>query len=305
MLTHLAAVALYLGLGNDAASVTVWRDHVKVFGQADGRTTSGQPMTSDSPLVLASVSKLITALTVARLAERGKIDVNAPVPWDQLFIAHDPEWNDVTVRELLDHTAGMPKAQASWLNQPGSCAVPLGDALASPPRGTRGKWTYSNGNYCALGLLVESVTGTSRDRAADEYVFDPIGISGPHLTTTGLLPGDGPYVQGVARLERLGGAGTWMASTDDVAEMLDSVTPEDLQTMRFPGIITDQYGWGHTGTVDGARSCAWVMEGGRTVIVATVAGQRPSTGGKLCDIVVPALATDLGIWADKPARQPD
>ena len=87
--------------------------------------------------------------------------------------------------------------------------------------------------------------------------------------------------------------------------MLDSVTPADLQTLRFPGIITDQYGWGHTGTVDGAKSCAWTMEGGRTVIVATVSGGRPATGGKLCDLVIPALASDLGIWANKPIRQPD
>ena len=36
------------------------------------------------------------------------------------------------------------------------------------------------------------------------------------------------------------------------------VTAADLTTLRPPGIISDQYGWGHTGTVDGAKSCAWV-----------------------------------------------
>jgi CubicO group peptidase (beta-lactamase class C family) len=227
------------------------------------------------------------------------------VSWDQLFIAHDPAWNDVTVRELLDHTSGMPKAQNSWLNQPGSCAIPLGAAIAGPPTATRGTWTYSNGNYCALGLLIESIAEESRDRVADDLVFRPIGVTGPHLTTDGLRSTDGPYAQGVGRLERLGGAGTWLASTDDVAEMLDSVTPADLDTLRAPGIITDQYGWGHTGTIDGAKACAWVMEGGRTVVVAIIAGSKPATGGKVCDAVVPAIAADLGIWAGKPIRIPD
>jgi D-alanyl-D-alanine carboxypeptidase len=294
-----------LATGNAAASITIIRDHAVVYARAAGSTLGGTRLTPDTPLVLASVSKLITALTIARLAERGDLHVSAPVPWDQLFVAHDPAWDDVTVRELLDHTGGMPKAQRSWLNDPGSCAIPLGAALATPPRATRGQWTYSNGNYCALGLLIEAVTGKGREVAADELVFDPIGVTGPHLTTDRPAPGDGPYAQGVARLERLGGAGTWMASTNDLAKMLDAVTPADLETMQFPGIILDQYGWGHTGTVDGAKSCAWVMEHGRTVVVATVSGNKPLTGGKVCDLVVPSIAADLGFWADRPVRRPD
>ena len=294
-----------IATGNPAASITIIRDHAVVYARASGSTLGGTPLTSDTPLVLASVSKLVTALTIARLAERGEIDVSAPVPWDRLFVAHDPAWDDVTVRELLDHTAGMPKAQRSWLNEPGSCAIPLTAALAAPPQSTRGRWTYSNGNYCALGLLIEAITGSGRDAAADVLVFDPIGITGPHLTTARPAPMDGPYLQGVARLERLGGAGTWMASTDDIAGMLDSITADDLATLQFPGIITDQYGWGHTGTVDGAKSCAWVMEAGRTVAVATVSGNKPVTGGTICDLVVPSIAADLGFWAGKPVRIPD
>ena len=75
--------------------------------------------------------------------------------------------------------------------------------------------------------------------------------------------------------------------------MLAAATPEDRLTLAYPAIFTDQYGWGHTGTVDGAKSCAWVMQDGRTVIVATVAGNAPSTGGKVCDFVLPALAGDI------------
>lgn len=294
-----------LAISNAAASITVIRDHAVVFTAAAGITLGATPVNADTPMVLASVSKLVTALTIARLNERGDIDVSATMPWDRLLIAHDPAWDDVTVRELLDHTAGMPKVQRSWLNEPGTCAIPLGAVLAAPPQITRGRWTYSNGNYCALGLLVEAVTGEGRDVAADELVFDPIDVTGPHLTTDRPSPTDGPYAQGVGRLERLGGAGTWMASTDDIAAMLDHVTADDMRTLRYPGIITDQYGWGHTGTVDGAKSCAWVMELGRTVVVATVAGNKPATGGKVCDLVVAALAADLGFWADKPIRIPD
>ena len=75
--------------------------------------------------------------------------------------------------------------------------------------------------------------------------------------------------------------------------------------LTLPGVMVDQYGWGHTGTVDGARACAWVMEDGRTVLVGVIAGNRPSSGGRLCDALLPALAHDLGFFAGPPVRLPD
>ena len=114
-----------------------------------------------------------------------------------------------------------------------------------------------------------------------------------------------PYPKGLARLQRLGGAGTWLASTDDIAAMLSAVTDTDRATLEWPGIILDQYGWGHTGSLDGAEACAWVLQDGYTVITAFVSGSKPNTGGKVCDRVVPALAIDLGVYAGDPVRTPD
>jgi hypothetical protein len=47
------------------------------------------------------------------------------------------------------------------------------------------------------------------------------------------------------------------------------------------------------------------MEDGRTIIAAVIAGSRPSSGGRLCDALVPALAQDLGLFAGPPVRLPD
>jgi D-alanyl-D-alanine carboxypeptidase len=293
-----------LARGNTATSVTVLRDGTAVFTAASGQRVDGGPVSTDTPFVVASVSKLVTAITISRLAEAGLLDADAAVPWAAMGLPHDPLWNDVTVRELLAHTSGMPVARATWLDDPGPCSTPLVQALALPPEPTRGVWRYSNGNYCALGLLVEHVTGSQLDAAARVAVFDPILVTGPHLTTDGVQPGDAPYFKNVARLDRLGGAGTWMASTDDIAAMLSAVSPNDRAVLAWPGVMADQYGWGHTGTVDGAKACAWVVDGGRTIVVGVVAGNRPSTGGGLCDTLVSALAVDLGVWAGEPSRTP-
>ena len=293
-----------LARSNTATSVTVLRDGAPVFAAAAGQRVDGGPVTTDTPFVVASVSKLVTALTVARLAEAGLLDADAAVPWAAMGIPHDALWDDVTVRELLTHTSGMPVARTSWLDDPGPCSIPLAQALALPPEPTRSSWRYSNGNYCALGLLVQHVTGSQLDAAARVAVFDPILVTGPHLTTDGVQPGDAPYFKNVARFDRLGGAGTWMASTDDIAAMLSAVSPSDRATLAWPGIMADQYGWGHTGTVDGAKACAWVLDGGRTIVVGVISGNRPSTGGELCDMLVSALAVDLGVWAGEPLRTP-
>ena len=292
---------------NLAGSVTVRRDGEQVYGAAFGATNGGGPVVAGTPFVLASVSKLVTALSVARLVATGRVDVAAPVPWGEMGIWHDPAWETVTVRELLDHTSGMPVARGSWLDDPGSCAIPLVDALARPPRDHRGEWRYSNGNYCALGLLVAHVTGVAIDRAAEELIFRPVGIRSAHLTTDGEGAADAPYTngaRGVERLERLGGAGTWMMASADVARMLDEITDTDLGILAYPGIMRDQYGWGHSGTVDGAKACAWVMEGGRTIVVGAVSGNDPGSGAELCTQLESAVAVDLGFFVGEPFRTP-
>jgi CubicO group peptidase (beta-lactamase class C family) len=198
----------------------------------------------------------------------------------------------------------MPVVRPAWFDGDIDCATFLPYLLVQPPTATRGRWTYSNGNYCALGLLVEHASGLPLDQAVRSILFDPLGFSGVHLTTDGHQPSDVRYEPGLDRLSRLGGAGAFIVSTDDVAAALASTTLTDLETLTWPGVIVDQYGWGHTGSVDGAASCAWVLEGGRTVVAGTVAGGSPATGGALCDRVVPAVATDLGVGAGRPDRSP-
>ncbi|HSP29696.1 MAG TPA: serine hydrolase domain-containing protein [Ilumatobacteraceae bacterium] len=293
-----------LAAANPAVTMTVARDGRSVLQRASGATIDGAAATSDSPMVVASVSKLLTALMIARLEQAGTIDVDAPVAWAELPIATHPDWTSVTVRELLAHTSGMPVVRPAWFDGEIDCAAFLPFLVEAPPTTTRGRWAYSNGNYCALGLLIETATGLPLDRAAQSILLDPLGRSGVHLTTDGQRPIDVEYRLGVGRLSRLGGAGAFIVSTDDIAGVLAGVTPTDLETLRWPGILADQYGWGHTGSVDGAAACAWVLEGGRTVVAATIAGGSPATGGAVCDRTVPAVAEDLGVGQGRPDRSP-
>jgi CubicO group peptidase (beta-lactamase class C family) len=293
-----------LGQANTGASLTVVRGGQIVLSRGSGQTLDGQEATGDTPMVIASVSKIVVAMGVARLHQQGVVDIAAPVPWDDIGLAANPSWYDVTIRELLDHQGGLAKARFSWFTGNGDCRSHVTTLLQPAPNQNRGDWVYSNGNYCILGLLLEQRTGLPLDQALQSLVFDPIGESGVHLTDDGLLPGDQPHPEGVDRLSRLGGAGTLIVSTDDTALLLGRMTPQDAAVLQPTGVFTDQYGFGHTGTVDGAKACIWVLEGGVTVVSATIAGNSVSTGGGVCDMVVPAVGLDLGINAGRPDRTP-
>ena len=293
-----------LARANPGASLTVVRGGEVVFSRASGATIDGQPATGDTPMVVASVSKIVVAMAIARLHEQGRIDAFGPFPWAELGLDPNDGWDDVTIRELLDHRSGLSKARYSWFTGNGTCRDYVPSLLTSPPNGDRGRWVYSNGNYCLLGLLVEQRTNEPLDAALQRLVFDPIGADGVHLTDGGLQPGDQPHAEGVERLSRLGGAGTLIVSTDDTAMLLGRMTAADRSILQPPGVFTDQYGFGHTGTIDGAKACTWVLEYGITVVSATIAGNSVSTGGSVCDIVVPAVSSDLGFGSAKPDRTP-
>jgi CubicO group peptidase (beta-lactamase class C family) len=84
----------------------VWTD---AYGYAD--VTSGRAMTVDTPMSVQSITKSVTAWGVLRLAEKGFIDLDAPVSqylksWQ--FPQPDYSTKQITVRQLLSHTAGMP-----------------------------------------------------------------------------------------------------------------------------------------------------------------------------------------------------
>jgi CubicO group peptidase (beta-lactamase class C family) len=295
---QLGAAAAALSIGNGAVSVSVRRVGVQPYDVAIGNRNDGGLAVPSTPFVLASVGKLFTAVAVARLVAEGRIAASDRVPWSAMGLPRDPVWDTVTVRELLDHTSGMPVNQRSWLDEPATCEEPLEQAMAAPPTSSRGTWRYSNGNYCALGLLVEHLTGRPMGEAVDELVLGPAGVAVPdeaYLARDGEQPTAAPYPKGVRRLLGLGGAGEWLASAPATAAVVAAITPADRVVLGFPGLMVDQYGWGHTGTVDGAKTCAWVIDSGRTVVVALVAGGRPGTGGAVCDRLVPALAADLGL----------
>jgi CubicO group peptidase (beta-lactamase class C family) len=129
-----------------------------------------------------SVGKQFTATAAMMLVEEGKISLDDPLT--KHFADAPPAWKDVTVRELLSHTAGFgdyPKdfdMRKDWTEEE-ELKLIESIPLAYEP-GT--KWEYSNFGYVTLGILIHRVTGEFYGDFLHRKIFQPLG-----MTTTRII----------------------------------------------------------------------------------------------------------------------
>jgi len=128
-----------------------------------------------------SVGKQFTATAVMMLVEEGKVGLD-----DQLtkYFTDAPQaWKDVTVRELLSHTAGFgdyPKDFDFHKDQTEDEELKMAEGipLAFPP-GT--SWEYSNLGYLTLGVLIHRVTGEFYGDFLQQQIFQPLGMTSTRI----------------------------------------------------------------------------------------------------------------------------
>src|SRR5271169_3260028 len=110
------------------------------------------------------------------LVEEGKVALEDPLT--KYFSDAPPAWKEVTVRELLSHTAGFtdyPEKfdfRKDWTEDE-LLKLVEGIPLAYPP-GT--KWDYSNLGYLTLGILIHRVTGEFYGDFLQQRIFHPLDM---------------------------------------------------------------------------------------------------------------------------------
>lgn len=183
------------------ASLAVAKDgrlvHAKGYGLAD--IENKVPVTPAALFRIASLSKPITATAILRLAQDGKLDLDAKAfalldlkPPAEATV--DPRLAEITIRQLLQHTGGWnreksgdPMFKSTQIaaalgvpSPPNSNAIiryMMGQPLDVDP-GTR--FAYSNFGYCVLGRIIEQLTGESYENHVKKNVLAPMGIT--HMT---------------------------------------------------------------------------------------------------------------------------
>lgn len=165
--------------------------YAKPYGWSNLETDT--PVAAGSVFRIGSITKQFTAALVVKLAAQGRLSLDAPAA---AYLPFFPDDRPFTVRELLNHTAGL---------HDGETPCPCGSATAKSQLdlardiaaqkklfdfapGTA--WLYSNTNYVVLGAVVEKVTGLPLAEAAASIVFRPLGLPATAFDTVeAVVPG--------------------------------------------------------------------------------------------------------------------
>lgn len=170
---------------------------------------TGEPLTPGHRFPLSSVSKLFVAAVVLQLVDEGALELDGEAV---------PIVSGVTVRQLLNHTSGLPdlfddvvaffepyrkNLAHRWELGPRESFALAEEKprLFAPGEG----WSYSGNNYLALVLLIEEVTGTSLREELKRRIVEPLGLAATELpaepaaatgAARGYLPPDNPLIPG-------------------------------------------------------------------------------------------------------------
>jgi CubicO group peptidase (beta-lactamase class C family) len=134
------------------------------------------PVKPETVFQSGSVGKQFTATAVMMLVEEDKVGLEDPLT--KYFPDAPPTWKEVTVRELLSHTAGFGDYPATFnfrkdWTEPELLKLVEGIPLAYPP-GT--KWEYSNLGYLTLGILIHRATGEFYGDFLQQRIFRPLDM---------------------------------------------------------------------------------------------------------------------------------
>ena len=167
-------------------SFLVARNGQIIFERYNGfaNKNEGTKITPETPVQIASVSKVLTATAVLKLVNAGKIELDQKVN----TILKTFPYEDCTIRMLLDHRTGMrnyayftDRDKSIWDRHNQLTNKDILDILATKDIGLESKtgtrFSYCNTNYAMLALIIEKITGLSYKEAMSEMIFKPLGMT--------------------------------------------------------------------------------------------------------------------------------
>ena len=162
--------------------VSFTRDgEVGSFAEGFADPTAGRAVTPDDPVRIASISKLVVAIGVMKLAEAGKLNLDEDVSRYLGWPLRNPAFPDrpISLRLLLSHTSSVRDHDDQY-------AVPLGDTVRGvmddaeswdPAHGPGDNFfVYANLNFPIVASIMERVTGERFDIWMRREVLDPMKI---------------------------------------------------------------------------------------------------------------------------------
>lgn len=287
--------------------------HDTTLSSGTGELLLNRPIRSTDLVRVGSDTKMFTAVVALQLVGAGRLELDVPIerylpgvlryPADK--VPGEPQAYDgraVTLRQLLQHTAGVPEyADYPYLLSPVHQVRPptarelVDHALPNGPGFRPGHgWRYSNTDYALVGMVVEARSGRPLGTEIRERIVEPLGLTRTFFAERGQKALPGPHVHGyltelvpadVTQFEPgvWGAAGALVSTADDMNAFTDALlagrvlAPAQLAEMqRTVPYGTGGYGlgivslplscgvaWGHGGFVAGYQTLGLALPNGR------------------------------------------
>jgi D-alanyl-D-alanine carboxypeptidase len=294
--------------------------HTHSYGMADVELRV--PVSDSTVFEIGSISKQFVAAATMLLVEEGRVGLDDPIP--QYLSDLPSEWLEVTIRQLLTHTSGIPdyeeiqtyEAYRFRFTPEEIIRVAHSRPMDFEP-GTG--WYYSNTGYFLLSLIVERVEGRPLGAVLRSRIFEPLGMGQTRMADPEdiiLHRASGYWVDrmGVELRNRDAtqtsstlGAGGLVSSVQDMAKWDEALYGDQLLSeasrtaMWTPAVLPDGedtaygFGWsvapyrgypalGHNGQVAGFVA-SFVRLPDAEVALIVFANRYRASSGEIRDIV--------------------
>jgi CubicO group peptidase (beta-lactamase class C family) len=301
-------------------AVGIVKDGALVYAQGFGVRSldTREPVTPRSLFHLASISKPFVATAIVQLAERGAIELAAPVvAYLPYFRLQDPRSSAITIQQLLSHTSGMPDPQDYQWHQPEDDAGALERyvrsladvALLDAPGAA---YAYSNAAFEVLGDIIAKVSGRSFEDYIKAHIFAPLAMPtstflrhevAPDLATTPhlgaplhVLPGAYPYNRAHAPSSTLHSSvaemGHWLIANLNRGAFQGRriLQAESYTRLWHPYVATGEEIW------EEAVGLGWMLGTYRGHAVIHHGGSDPGFSGEI--VLVPAENSGVVVLAN-------
>ena len=150
---------------------------LKGYGLAD--VENQVPAAANTVYEIASVTKQFTATAIMMLVQERKLALDDSI--NQVLDGLPAAWSKITIRQLLNHTAGLPEYSKPQfhldMRKDHSSRDLLQLVVNTPLDFTPGeRYSYSNTGYVLAGMLIEKLSGKDYGTFMRERIFEPLGM---------------------------------------------------------------------------------------------------------------------------------
>ena len=173
-----------------------------------GSLETGQAPPLDGEVRIGSNTKTFVAVVVMQMVQEGKVGLDEPIETylPGLIKGEGIDASKITVRQLLQHTSGLPEytdtvpGRSDIFQIKDHYAQPrdlLDTALSKPAAFEPGtQWAYTNTNYVVLGMLIERVSQRPVGEQIDQRIIKKLGLSHTYFPAPGDRSIKGTHPQG-------------------------------------------------------------------------------------------------------------